>query len=164
MKFMRSMFITFPLIIFILALVGLSAWIVLLFKPSRAGWSDKSQAALVFSQGTIIADVASSMIKQYRGLSGHAPLAENTGMLFVFGHPDTYPFVMRGMTFPLDFVWLSADRVVADVDENIPPPAPGENAEVVIPKEPITMVLEIPAGTVQRLNIKIGDSVTVTRR
>ncbi len=159
---MRPPSFVLPLIIFVLAAGGFCIWLIFLFKPVR-GWKDTDHARIVFPNGIVVADVASSTIKQYRGLSGHEPLEENTGMLFVFGSPDTYPFVMRGMTFPLDFVWLNANRIVADIDENIPPPAQGENAQVVRPKEPITMVLEIPAGTIARLNIQIGDSVTITR-
>ena len=159
---MRSLYVLFPFIIFVAALIGLSMWVFLVFRTSRAGWDDRQQAVIQFPNGTIIADVASATIKQYRGLSGHAPLAENTGMLFVFGSAHKYPFIMRGMTFPLDFVWINANRVVADIDKNVPPPTQGGNAQVVRPQEPITMVLEVPAGTINRLAIHIGDSVAIT--
>jgi hypothetical protein len=158
---MRLSFFLLPFIIFFIGLLGLGAWIFLLYKPSVAGWNDDDQALVSFSHGTIVAEVASSTIKKYHGLSGHAPLAENTGMLFIFDHPDTYPFIMRAMTFPLDFVWLTDNRV-ADVDENVPAPRPGEKARVVVPQEPITMVLEVPAGTISRLAIHVGDVVTIT--
>lgn len=67
---------------------------------------------------------------------------------------------MRGMTFPLDFVWL-IDNHVMDIDQNVPWPTRGENAEIVMPQKPITMVLEVPAGTIDRLAIHIGDVVTI---
>lgn len=160
---MRFSVITISMIIFAAALIGMGIWLFLILKPGRAGWSDSDQAIIAFPHGTIIAEVASSTLKQYRGLSGHAPLVQNAGMLFVFGSAHKYPFVMRGMTFPLDFVWIADGRIV-DLDQNIPAPGPGVNPEIVIPKNPVTMVLEINAGTIARLNLADGDPVTITRQ
>lgn len=33
---------------------------------------------------------------------------------------------MRGMLFPLDFVWISTDCTVVDVTADVPIPGPGE--------------------------------------
>jgi|GEM_PF-576394 len=159
---MRFSALTLGMAFSVATIAGLGIWLFLIFKPSQTGWSDTDQAIIAFPRGTITAEVASSTLKQYRGLSGHAPLAKDTGMLFVFGNAHKYPFVMRGMTFPLDFIWL-VDNRVADIDENIPPPTPGKSAQIVEPREPITMVLEVPAGTINRLAIHVGDSVAITQ-
>ncbi len=160
---MRFSAIAVGIIIFITACIGFGVWLFLILKPWRAGWNDSDQAIMVFPHGTITAEVASSTLKQYRGLSGHAPLAQNAGMLFVFGSAHKYPFVMRGMTFPLDFIWI-ADNHIVDLDQNVPAPKPGINPEIVIPKSRVTMVLEVNAGTIARLNLIDGDPVTITRQ
>lgn len=160
---MRFSATTIGIALFAAALIGAGVSLFLIFKPSRSGWDDGDQALIAFPRGTITAEVASSTLKQYRGLSGHAPLAQDAGMLFVFGSAHKYPFVMRGMTFPLDFIWI-ADGHIVDLDENIPPPQPGVNPEIVIPKNRATMVLEVSAGTIARLNIADGDPVTITKK
>ena len=160
---MRFSVITIGIIVFVAACISLGALFFLILKPWRTGWNDDEQALIAFPHGTITAEVASSTLKQYRGLSGHAPLAQNAGMLFVFGSAHKYPFVMRGMTFPLDFIWIADDHIV-DLDQNVPAPEPGINPEIVIPKSRVTMVLEVNAGTIARLNLANGDPVTITRQ
>lgn len=108
-----------------------------------------------------LADTAS---KRSKGLGGRTGLGENEGMLFIFEKEDKHPFWMKGLTFPLDFVWIKGDKVI-DVLEKIPPPAKGQSdasLSIYSSKEPVDKVLEINAGTVQKLNIKAGDSIKLT--
>lgn len=146
-----------------LGIAGLGIVVLWLIKPSTAGWNDNDQAQIDFPRGTVIAEVASSSIKRYRGLSGRPPLAKDTGMLFVFGRADTYPFVMRGMTFPLDFIWINENRVVA-INQNIPSPTSGQEPQMIIPSAPASMVLETPAGTIDGLKIAPGDHIAITKK
>ena len=106
-------------------------------------------------------ELADTQSKKSKGLGGRQSLASNEGMLFIFPKADKYPFWMKGLSFPLDFVWIKEDKV-ADVLQNIPPPQPGQTNEslpIYSSREEIDKVLEVPAGTIQRLNIKIGDTI-----
>ncbi|MDP3729433.1 MAG: DUF192 domain-containing protein [bacterium] len=94
-------------------------------------------------------------IAQMRGLSGRQSLAQDHGMLFVFGSKENHGFVMRGMQFPIDMVWI-ADGEVRGITENIPI----SSKEVYYPPKPVDVVLEIPAGTAAAHHIKEGDRVT----
>ncbi len=88
-------------------------------------------------------------------------MASDEGMLFVFPKLDKYPFWMKGLTYPLDFIWIRGDKIV-DLLPNIQPPAPGQtdtSLPIYQSKEDIDKVLEVAAGTVQRLNIKVGDTI-----
>lgn len=85
-------------------------------------------------------------------------MKDNEGMLFLYDTPAQYGFWMRGMNFPLDFVWLQ-DKTVVELDENIPTPSTGVAIPSVIPNVPIDMVLEVNAGTIHRLNIQVGDTI-----
>lgn len=105
-----------------------------------------------------IADTAS---KRSKGLGGRESLASDSGMLFVFDNVGNYPFWMKGMKFSLDFIWIKGDKVL-DTMQNILPPNSGQkDADLPIyqSKEAIDKILEVSSGTVDRLNIKIGDTL-----
>lgn len=122
----------------------------------------------VFKQAQINGDflkieIADTQLKRSKGLGGREILATDSGMLFIFEKFGKYPFWMKGLSFPLDFVWIRGDKVV-DVFQNIQPPKAGQTDEslsVYESKEDADKVLEINAGLVQRLNIKVGDTVKI---
>lgn len=104
-----------------------------------------------------VVEVSVSPIEKMKGLSGRDSLAANHGMLFVYDHKEQYEFWMKGMKFPLDFIFI-ADRTVVDISENILPPSSIFPA-IVKPQSAADKILEVPAGTIQSTGIKIGDTV-----
>jgi uncharacterized membrane protein (UPF0127 family) len=97
-----------------------------------------------------------------QGLSGRPVLPPGTGMLFIFESADRYSFWMKDMRFPLDLVWISAECIVVDITEDVPPPAPGQavaDLPTYRPSEPAQYVLEINSGEVESANIRLGDRV-----
>lgn len=113
------------------------------------------------SSAVIKVEIADTDEKRRKGLAGRDNLGENEGMLFIFNKTDKYPFWMKGMKFALDFVWIKGEKVV-DILQNAPAPQlnqqdptlPVYSANTVIDK-----VLELSAGEVQKLNIKVGDTI-----
>ena len=79
----------------------------------------------------VAVEVADTPEARALGLGGHAPLEDGQGMLFVFGARGRFPFWMRGMTFPLDMLWLDAPSdtdeslVVVHVARDVAPDPPG---------------------------------------
>ncbi len=105
-----------------------------------------------------IADTAS---KRSKGLGDRQALGENEGMLFIFPKADKYPFWMKGLKFPLDFVWIKETSVV-DILENVSLPQNGQTDStlpIYSSKVEVDKVLELNAGAAKRLNIKVGDTV-----
>lgn len=83
------------------------------------------------------------------------------GMLFLLPARDTPMFWMFEMRFPLDFIWIDQNTVVS-LNENVSIPQVGASqSEIprVQPTQPVTAVLEVPAGFIQRESIKIGTPV-----
>ncbi len=108
-------------------------------------------------------EVADTQEKRNKGLGGKETLASDSGMFFIFDREDKYPFWMKGLKFPLDFIWIKGGQVV-DITENVPAPLPGQkDADLPIysSKEPVDRVLEVTGGFIKANNIKIGDTVTV---
>jgi uncharacterized membrane protein (UPF0127 family) len=108
-------------------------------------------------------EVAATESQKELGLGGRASMPETRGMIFPYDHKEQFEFWMRGMLFPLDFVWIDGKTVV-DVTENVPAPAGNERPIIVKPKFPADKVLEINAGLVQKYGIKVGDTVDFSDR
>lgn len=111
----------------------------------------------------LIVEVADTQAKRNKGLGGRPSLATDEGMLFIFPTVDKHLFWMKGLTFPLDFIWIRGDQVV-DLMPNVQPPISGQSdasLPIYQPKKDVDKVLEASAGTIQRLNIKTGDSIKI---
>ena len=88
------------------------------------------------------------------GLSYRRELPEGRGMLFFMPQMEMQTFCMRGMNFPLDFIWISEGRV-AGITRNVPASFPGE----VPSPAPVNYVLEVPSGFAEKYGVKVGDRV-----
>ncbi len=104
-------------------------------------------------------EVADTPDRMRRGLSGRSRLGEGRGMVFPYARAEHHGFWMYDMHFDIDIIWIRGDRIV-DVISRAPHDSPGE-LPVYRPAEPADLVLEVPAGTAERLGWKIGDRVTV---
>lgn len=105
-------------------------------------------------------EVADTVPTQIKGLSGHAPLAADEGMLFVFEGARVQSFWMQGMTFPIDIIWIRDGRVEGFVKDA--PVSKGLVPAVFSSEVPVNYVLEVPAGSVARTGVKVGDSVEIS--
>lgn len=91
------------------------------------------------------------------GLSGIDHLDKNTGMLFIFDTLDYHSFWMKDMKMPLDFVWISGNKVV-QINKHIDP-SHFQPPRFIMPHEPVDAVLELYAGECERNKLEVGDYV-----
>lgn len=120
-------------------------------------------ANLQINDTTLKVELADTPTRRSKGLSGRTSLAQSEGMLFIFDKSDKHPFWMKGLTFPLDFIWIQDEKIV-DILENISFPSPGQpdsSIPIYSAKVEVDKVLEVNAGTVKRLNIKVGDIIKI---
>jgi uncharacterized membrane protein (UPF0127 family) len=83
------------------------------------------------------------------------------GMLFLLPTRETPTFWMLEMRFPLDIIWIDEGSVVS-LSENVPAPESGAPQASIVrvgPTQPVTAVLEVPAGFIERESVKIGTPV-----
>lgn len=133
--------------------------IPLLPQPPRSA----NQSVVVVNDSRIKVEIADTKEERAKGLGGRESLTEDEGMLFIFSSEDKYPFWMKGVKFSLDFVWIKGDKVV-DIIQNaqVPEPnTPDESLPIYLPREVIDKMLEVNAGTVERLKIKVGDTIRI---
>jgi len=93
---------------------------------------------------------------RYQGLSNIESIRQNEGMLFLHSEPGFHPYSMRQMKFNLDFIFI-LDNEVVDIEENISK----DFSEPIIGDNAYDKVLEINAGTAKRINILIGEKITI---
>ena len=115
---------------------------------------------VVLGGKTFFVEIADTNAKQVRGLSGHKPLLDNQGMLFIFQKPDKYGFWMKDMNFPIDILWIDSNYKIIHIEKSL---APKSYPKVFYPEAPVQYVLEIPAGSSSALGIKVKDSVTFVK-
>ena len=134
-------------------------------SPTQIRIIDSSQPGSETVESTISIEVADSAEKRSRGLSDRTSLASDSGMLFVYDKPSQYKFWMKGMQFPLDFIWILNDTIV-DLLPNIANPAPNtqtQDLSILAPTTQVNKILEVNAGFIAAHNIKIGDKLQLIK-
>lgn len=140
-------------------LLGIFSLALLIFFIVRM----PNQSTVQFENGpTIVVEIADDATEQARGLSGHAPLDDEHGMLFVWPSREVRSFWMKEMTFAIDIIWI-ADGKVIGIESNIEPPIDDDDIlKTYLPPAPVNMVLEVAAGWADQRGIRVGDRLTVS--
>ena len=153
-KFLRNK-ISLSIIIILVLLV-----IIFLAIFNQAKISANPIANLRINNQIIKAELVSSPLKEYIGLSKRNYLCPNCGMLFVFQDIDEREFVMRDMNFPLDIIFINNGKII-NIAENLKPE--GDKTENIYKSAGVaTQVLEVNGNYCQKYNIKTGDLVSIS--
>ena len=100
-------------------------------------------------------EIADTEATRERGLMFRQRLPENHGMLFDFGQPQPVSMWMKNTYIPLDMVFIRSDGSIAYIAENTVP----KSLDTIGITEPVLAVLELPAGTARKKDIRAGDMV-----
>jgi uncharacterized protein len=95
------------------------------------------------------------------GLMFRPALPSDHGMLFVFDQPDFHGIWMKNCKFPIDILWLDADRKVVHLAEAVPP-CRQEPCPVYTPISRASYVVELNAGQARREKAVVGSSLQFT--
>ncbi len=144
----------FPRIITVLLLAALLAWTAVAVGEELSAFGNPYLWVSV-GQVNIKAEVVRTPAKLYLGLSHRPNLPAGQGMLFFMSELQIQTFCMRGMNFPLDFVWIAHGRI-AGLTRNVPADFPGNLTS----PEPVNYILEVPAGFIDRYRLQVGDRVS----
>ncbi|MDE3029525.1 MAG: DUF192 domain-containing protein [Paracoccaceae bacterium] len=100
-------------------------------------------------------ETAVTEAERERGLMDRHSLPANSGMIFVFGRPQTVYFWMKDTPIPLDMVFLSPTGTVVGTHENAVP----EDRTVISSPAGVQYVIEVAGGAARRLGLIPGASV-----
>ncbi len=123
--------------------------------------SDETSVVTILSSSgpvRVFVEVADDPLERSRGLMFRESLAEDAGMLFVFGDEKIRSFWMHSTLIPLDVMFIGNDLTIVDVVEGAVPcevsPCPLYTSSA-----PARYSLEVNAGFVQDHGIEIADVV-----
>lgn len=109
---------------------------------------------VVVDGNRIYAELVTSKEKMGQGLGGRESICESCGMLFRFNKPGRHAFWMKDMRFPLDILWISNGKI-AYIRKNVP----ASSDQVMMPPMDADQVLEVNAGSVDRMGLREGDDI-----
>jgi uncharacterized membrane protein (UPF0127 family) len=118
--------------------------------------STQSAVAMIDERISVRVEVADTDYTRERGLSGHAPLAADEGMFFIFNTASRNAFWMKEMLFPLDIIWIRENEIV-DITTDVPPPTDfSQPLPLYRPMVPADKVLEVQAGFAKEHGLRLG--------
>ena len=97
--------------------------------------------------------VADTAARQVQGLMYVQRLDPDRGMLFIYGEPRYLSYWMHNTYVSLDLMFIGEDGRIINIVERATP----LSTDPLLSMGPATMVLEVLAGTSERLGIKAGD-------
>ena len=105
-------------------------------------------------------ELATDNAQRQRGLMMRQSLPADHGMLFVFPRTEPQAFWMKNTLIPLDILYFDTERRLVSMQLDVPPckadPCPTYPSDA-----PAIYVLELSAGTAQRIGAKPGDVLKI---
>jgi uncharacterized membrane protein (UPF0127 family) len=93
--------------------------------------------------------------QRMQGLMFRKEMAPDAGMLFDFGESRRVQMWMENTILPLDMLFIQNDGRISHIKEGAVP----FSRDIIDSRSPVHFVLELNAGRVKELGIKIGDHV-----
>lgn len=112
----------------------------------------------IIGQQVFDLELADTKEARVKGLSERDNLAPNKGMLFDFKENSNPQMHMLQMRFPIDIAWIDENYKIVYIKNNA---VPAEYPDVYYAPTQSRFVIEVPAGTFEKLGVKQGDSVKI---
>ena len=103
--------------------------------------------------------LANTAAERQVGLTQTPVLKTNEGMLFLYASKGYYSYWMKGMSYPIDILWLDEHRKIISMQEGVPP-CILEDCPLFSSSQQALYVLEIPAGSSKNLRLSYGSQAT----
>ena len=100
-------------------------------------------------------EIARKKIDRDKGLMFRKNLKLDKGMLFIFPNESKVSMWMKNTLISLDIIFISKNYKIVDIINN----AKAMSKEILTSKVKAKYALEINAGLVKKLNIKIGNNI-----
>jgi uncharacterized membrane protein (UPF0127 family) len=133
---------------------------VVIFATTRGVGAEPSVVPLTLPSGKVLqVEVMVKDEDRAMGLMFRPSLAEDRGLLFLFESLDFHGIWMKNCKFPIDILWLDADKKIVHVQESAAPCAK-EPCPVYSPLRRASFVVELNAGQARREKAVVGKSVS----
>jgi hypothetical protein len=118
------------------------------------------EAHLAMPARKIELEVARTPEQVAAGLRSRSSLPLDRGMLFVVNKPKPVKLWMKDVLVPLDIIFIR-NGAIASLVKNAPPCPRWKSCPIYDSVEPVNYVLELPAGSANRLGIQPGKKLDV---
>ncbi|MCT7952129.1 DUF192 domain-containing protein [Ancylothrix sp. C2] len=105
-------------------------------------------------------EVARTPEEKAKGLMFREWLPGDQGMLFVYDPPEQASFWMKNTLIPLDMIFTKNSKVIYTVENA--QPCKSTPCTTFAPPAPVDGVIELNAGWLKKLGLKVGDKVIVS--
>ncbi len=123
----------------------------------------RQTANVVVGDDNLLVEISDTSLLRERGLSYHADLLPNTGMLFVYDDVGKRIYWMKGMNFCLDIVWINDGQIVGAAESVCPEPnLPDADLDRYPSPPEVQYVLEVPAGWLSERGYGVGTPVDLS--
>jgi len=127
-------------------------------SPKPLSFGERQPLSIVTAAGTtdqFSVEVATTPKQLWTGLRWRREMAPDQGMLFDLGVKQTTYFTMSNTILPLDMLFIDSDGKILKIEAKTKPGKAGPfNSDYAV-----LGVLELNAGTTERLGIHVGDYV-----
>jgi uncharacterized protein len=100
-------------------------------------------------------EIADEEEERQRGLMFRTDLEDNSAMLFIFDQTRLVSMWMENTPSALDMLFLNQSGRITAIHQDAVP----FSRDVISSGGPVKFVVEVKAGTVQRLGLRVGDKV-----
>jgi uncharacterized membrane protein (UPF0127 family) len=138
-------------------LASLLVVVILLVGAAAVFFVTRQQpSGIKFGTGQLELQEVSSPEALEKGLSGRQSMPESAGLLFVFPKAGEHCFWMKDMHFPIDMIWLDANKKVVTVKADV---QPDTYPQSFCPTQPARYVIEVNAGVAKKSRISEGSQL-----
>jgi len=102
--------------------------------------------------------IADNDHKKMYGLMKLNSLPKDFGMLFPFFRNQVIAMWMKNTRIPLDMIFIDSDDIIASITTDTEP----YSLEIISSEKEVNQVLEINAGLVAKLGIKVGQKIKIS--
>ncbi len=130
-----------------------------------APWTDDAGDVRIVGEdgqtkAAVDVEVADTVQERYTGLSDHDSLESGEGMLFVHSDEGDRTYVMRGMAFGIDIVFVGSEGEITEI-HHARAPEPGEDGAEMHYSGRAKWVLEVPYGYTNETGVDVGDELVI---
>jgi uncharacterized membrane protein (UPF0127 family) len=131
-------------------------------KQTEVAFTKEGELAIITATDstkvTLDIEIADTDFDIQTGLMYRNTMADNQGMLFIFEDETERFFYMKNTKFPLDLVFINAEKEIVSFQKNAKP-----YDESSLPSNaPAKYVLEVKAGLVDAWGITVGNKINFT--
>jgi len=118
---------------------------------------------ITLADQTFTLELAYTRKARQRGLMFRKELATDRGMLFIFNKARSRSFYMKNCLIDLDIIFLDGQGNIVRM-HHMKKPVPGATLETYSSEKPAQYALELPVDTIEKLKLRIGQTVQLPPR